>query len=45
MPEVLQRFGYEDWMREDAHVELLDALRARMGVERVGFSQEGFNLL
>ncbi|MEP7338607.1 MAG: radical SAM protein [Acidobacteriota bacterium] len=45
MPEVLRQFGYEDWMREDAHIELLIALRARMGIERVGFSQEGFNLL
>jgi hypothetical protein len=32
-------------LKEDAHVELLDALRRKMGAERVGFSQEGFNLL
>jgi DNA repair photolyase len=45
MPELLQSFGYRDWMREDVHVELLNALRQKMGPERVGFSQEGFNLL
>jgi DNA repair photolyase len=45
MPELLQSFGYADWMRQNAHVELLTALRQKMGPERVGFSQEGFNLL
>ncbi len=45
MPELLQSLGYEDWLRRDAHAPLLDALRERMGAERVGFSQEGFNLL
>ncbi len=45
MPELLRSLGYADWLREDAHVELLAALRREMGAERVGFSQEGFNLL
>lgn len=45
MPELLRSLGYESWLKEDAHVELLTALRQRMGTERVGFSQEGFNLL
>lgn len=45
MPELLQSLGYSDWLRDDAHVELLAALRRKMGAERVGFSQEGFNLL
>jgi DNA repair photolyase len=45
MPEILRSFGYEDWLRRDAHLPLLEALRARMGTDRVGFSQEGFNLL
>lgn len=45
MPELLRSLGYEDWLRRDAHVPLLEALRARMGAARVGFSQEGFNLL
>ncbi len=45
MPELLRRLGYESWLKEDAHIELLTALRQRMGAERVGFSQEGFNLL
>lgn len=45
MPELLRRFGYEAWWKEDSHVPLLENLKARMGSERVGFSQEGFNLL
>lgn len=45
MPELLRGLGYEDWLRRDAHVPLLEALRLRMGAERVAFSQAGFNLL
>jgi DNA repair photolyase len=45
MPELLQSLGYQDWFRGDAHMTLLEALRDRMGADRVGFSQEGFNLL
>jgi DNA repair photolyase len=45
MPELLRSLGYEDWLRRDAHMPLLEALRERMGADRVGFSQEGFNLL
>jgi DNA repair photolyase len=45
MPELLRSLGYGDWMRGDAHVPLLDALRRKMGAERVGFSQNGFNIL
>ena len=45
MPELLRQLGYSDWMRADAHLPLLEALRARMGEERVSFSQQGFNLL
>ena len=45
MPELLRSLGHESWLKEDAHVELLTSLRQKMGAERVGFSQEGFNLL
>ncbi|HEY8459363.1 MAG TPA: radical SAM protein, partial [Blastocatellia bacterium] len=45
MPELLRSLGYQDWLRSDAHMPLLEALRDRMGADRVGFSQEGFNLL
>lgn len=45
MPELLRSLGYADWLRPDAHLPLLSALRERMGEERVGFSQDGFNLL
>jgi len=45
MPELLRSLGYADWLRADAHLPLLAALRERMGEERVGFSQCGFNLL
>lgn len=45
MPKLLRSLGYADWLEEDAHVPLLEALRERMGIGRVGFSQDGFNLL
>ncbi len=45
MFELLTSLGYEDWLRRDAHMPLLKALRDRMGEARVGFSQDGFNLL
>jgi DNA repair photolyase len=43
MPGLLRSLGYEDWMRRDAHLPLLEALRKQMGPENVGFSQQGFN--
>lgn len=45
MPELLRSLGYANWLNDDAHVPLLEALRERMGAQRVGFSQMGFNLL
>ncbi|MEK7831506.1 MAG: radical SAM protein, partial [Acidobacteriota bacterium] len=39
MPRLLRSLGYADWLKEDAHVPLLVALRDRLGAERVGFSQ------
>ncbi len=45
MPQLLQSLGYHEWLRHDAHLPLLEALRERMGAGRVGFSQDGFNLL
>ena len=45
MPELLRSLGYANWLNADAHVPLLEALRERMGAQRVGFSQQGFNLL
>jgi len=45
MPQLLRSLGYEHWLRGDAHLPLLEALRQRMSSNRVGFSQEGFNLL
>jgi DNA repair photolyase len=45
MPELLRSLGYGDWMLPDAHVLLLEALKRKMGPDRVGFSQDGFNLL
>jgi DNA repair photolyase len=45
MPDLLRSLGYADWLRGDAHVPLLDALRRKMGPGCVGFSQDGFNIL
>ncbi len=44
MGQVLANAGYDGWMGGDAHLQLLEELRARMGHARVGFSQDGFNL-
>lgn len=45
MPLLLRSLGYQHWLDRAAHLPLLDALRRKMGPEKVGFSQEGFNLL
>ncbi len=45
MPELLRSLGYDDWMRPDAHLPLVEALRQKMGGENVDFSRQGFNLL
>jgi DNA repair photolyase len=45
MPQLLRSLGYDRWLDRDAHLPLLNALRERMGADRVGFSQDGFNLL
>lgn len=45
MPQLLRSLGFENWLAEDAHIPLLNALRRRMGDDQVGFSQQGFNLL
>jgi DNA repair photolyase len=45
MPELLRSLGYGDWLRGDSHLPLLEELRRKMGPDRVGFSQGGFNLL
>ena len=43
MDEVYARLGYQRWFRPGAERELMAAMRARMGAERVLFSREGFN--
>jgi DNA repair photolyase len=41
--ELYARCGYEGWYRRGAEDELLEALRARLGENRVLFSRDGFN--
>lgn len=41
--ELYERLGYAGWFRPGAERELLAAMRARLGADRVGFSREGFN--
>jgi DNA repair photolyase len=41
--ELYARLGYEGWFRPGAEAELIEALRGRLGPERVLFSREGFN--
>jgi DNA repair photolyase len=43
MGELYERVGYGDWFRLGAEAALLDALRERLGEDRVLFSREGFN--
>ena len=43
MAELYQRLGYSEWFRPGAEQELLAAMRARLGSERVLFSRDGFN--
>jgi hypothetical protein len=45
MPVLLKSLGFEDWMKSEVPLELLRELRLRMGTEKVGFSQAGFNAL
>jgi DNA repair photolyase len=41
--ELYERLGYDGWFQPGAHGRLMDAMRARLGPERVLFSREGFN--
>jgi len=41
--ELYQRLGYADWFKPGAERELLAAMRARLGDDRVLFSRDGFN--
>jgi hypothetical protein len=43
MEELYARLGYKEWFRPGAERELMAAMRARLGEERVLFSREGFN--
>jgi DNA repair photolyase len=37
------QYGYETWYTADAHLTLYNTLKEVMGIDRVGFSKEGFN--
>jgi hypothetical protein len=41
--ELYERLGYADWFKPGEKRELLAAMRARLGDDRVLFSREGFN--
>jgi hypothetical protein len=41
--ELYERLGYADWFKPGAERELLAAMRARLGDDRVLFSRDGFN--
>ncbi len=43
--ELYSRLGYQEWFGPGAEAELVEALRGRLGAERVLFSQEGFSAL
>jgi DNA repair photolyase len=41
--ELYNRLGYEGWFRPGAEDHLLDAMRARLGEDRVLYSRDGFS--
>jgi hypothetical protein len=43
MEELYARLGYKEWFRPGAECELMAAMRARLGEQRVLFSRDGFN--
>jgi hypothetical protein len=43
MDDLYAQLGYEGWFRPGAERELMVAMRARLGAERVLFSRTGFN--
>lgn len=43
VPEMLAQHGYPDWFGPETTRELVAALLARMGEEKVGYSRQGFN--
>jgi DNA repair photolyase len=43
MGDLYERLGYREWFRPGADAALLNALRERLGEDRVLFSREGFN--
>ena len=45
MRDLYARFGFADWYHPEAHLPLMEALRRRIGPERIHFSCEGFNTL
>lgn len=45
MRAMFERLGFGDWYRRESHLPLQEALRQRMGDERVLYSCEGFNTL
>lgn len=45
MRALFDRLGYRAWYDPGAHEPLLRALRARLGPDRVAFSEEGFNTM
>jgi DNA repair photolyase len=45
LPRRYGELGWGDWTNEDAARRLFERLRERMGADRVGWSQDGFNQL
>jgi DNA repair photolyase len=43
MAQLYRRLGYERWFERGAERELMAAMKARLGAERVLFSSDGFN--
>jgi DNA repair photolyase len=45
IPQLYERLGYQGWFEKGAEKALLEAMKSRLGADRVLFSRDGFNAL
>jgi DNA repair photolyase len=45
IPQLYRRLGYEGWFEKGAEIALIEAMKARLGADRVLFSRNGFNAI
>ena len=45
IPQLYERLGFGGWFEKGAERPLVEAMKARLGAERVLFSRDGFNAI